>query len=293
MEKYAEDKISNPDYREAVGLTDQDVEAKNEKYLKVINSITSNALSGVRKNEAYTLKSQKDILESRTMNRAAMKQMFSDAELGTYNKAVETLSNVLPIVADTGEPSEAHIETIQENLKSAGLKWDETKIYTEYMRLRGAADPYTIAITIQQNPDSQTLLKALGQESFVAIMQQATAALQTTPGAPVRRTARKREVPPQAPPQPSPGTPPGTPPEVFPSTSIGQLNLDERIKEAALLSLDIQSAKEEGNYGNIEKVRELTEKLDFIEQQIQQLIGQGFQPGTGSLQDITLNLPTR
>jgi hypothetical protein len=288
MRKYAEDKISNPDFQAAIGLTDQDIEAKNEKYLKAIQSITSNALAGVRENEAYTLRTQKDILESRTMNRAAMKQMFSDEELGTYNKATETLANVLPIVADTGEPSEAHIETIQENLKSAGMNWDKTKIYTEYMRLRGAADPYTIAITIQQNQDSQTLLKALGQDAFVAIMQQATAALQTTPGAPMRRVAKKK-----APPGPGPGRKRvqgtlKTPPLPGRPTSLGQVNLDARIKDAALLSLDISDAYNEGNYGNIEKVRALTEELEVVEKQIQQLLDQGFQPGAGSLQDITL-----
>ena len=283
MKKYAEDKISNPDFQAAVGLTDQDKEAKNEKYLKVINSITSNALAGMRENEAYTLRTQKDILESRTMNRAAMKQMFSDEELGTYNKATETLANVLPIVEDTGEPSEAHMEAIQENLKSAGLNWDETKIYAEYMRLRGAVDPYTIAITIQQNQDSQTLLKALGQDAFVAIMQQATAALQTTPGAPRRRVARKKKAPPGR--RRMQDLPPD---QLGPSTSIGQGNLDTRIKEAALLSLDIADARAERN---IAQETKLLEELEFVEKQIQQLLDQGFQPGTSSLQNIKLELP--
>ena len=291
IKKYAEDKINNPDYREVVGLTDQDVEAQNEKYLKVISSITSNALSGVRLNEGYTLKSQKDILESRTMNRAAMKQMFSDAELGTYNQAVATLTNVLPIEEATGLPSEGHIELIQDNLKASGIKWSEAKIQTEYMRLRGAADPYTIAITVQNNPDSPILLKSLGQESFVAIMQQATAALQSTPGAPVRRTARKQTKkmrPPAStgiPPVTPPGFDPAYPYEPGPASSLGQLNLDARIRDAALISLDLADAKQAGNVAQSTK---LTQELDFLDAQIQEYIDEGFQPGTGSLQDITL-----
>ena len=287
IKKYAEDKIANLDYREAVGLTDQDVEAKNEKYLKVIRSITSNALSGVRLNEGYTLKSQQAILESRTMTRAAMKQMFSESELGTYNQSVATLTNVLPIEEATGLPSKGHIELIQDNLKASGLKWSEAKIQTEYMRLRGAADPYTIAITIQQNPDSSTLLKALGQESFVAIMQQAAAALQSTPGAPVRRTTRKKK-------KVATGTPPGTPPayplEQYPASSLGQANLDARIREAALISLDYAKAINDNNYAQQTK---LLQELNVLEAQIQGLIDEGFQPGTGSLQDITLSMPTR
>jgi len=292
IKKYAEDKIANLDYREAIGLTDQDVEAENEKYLKVIRSITSNALSGVRLNEGYTLKSQQAILESRTMTRAAMKQMFTDTELGTYNQAVATLTNVLPIEEATGLPSEGHIELIQDNLKASGIKWSEAKIQKEYIRLRGAADPYTIAITIQQNPDSSTLLKALGQEPFVAIMQQATAALQSTPGAPVRRTARKKKK------KVVTGTPPGTPPEFDPAypyepgpaSSLGQVNLDARIREAALISLDLADAKQAGNVAQSTK---LLEELSVLEAQIQELIDEGFQPGTGSLQDIQLSMPTR
>jgi len=295
IKKYAEDKINNPDYREAVGLTDQDVEAKNEKYLKVIRSITSNALSGVRLNEGYTLKSQQAILESRTMTRAAMKQMFSESELGTYNQSVATLTNVLPIEEATGLPSEGHIELIQDNLKASGIKWSEAKIQTEYMRLKGAADPYTIAITIQNNPDSSTLLKALGQESFVAIMQQATAALQSTPGAPVRRTARKKKkIRPSAstgiPPETPPGFDPAYPYEPGPASSLGQANLDARIRDAALVSLDLNDAKQAGNVAQSTK---LLEELNVLEAQIQELIDEGFQPGTGSLQDIQLSMPTR
>ena len=295
IKKYAEDKIANLDYREAVGLTDQDVEAKNEKYLKVIRSITSNALSGVRLNEGYTLKSQQAILESRTMTRAAMKQMFSESELGTYNQSVATLTNVLPIEEATGLPSEGHIKLIQDNLKASGLKWSEAKIQTEYMRLRGAADPHTIAITIQQNPDSSTLLKALGQESFVAIMQQATAALQSTPGAPVRRTARKKKkMRPSAstgiPPETPPGFDPAYPYEPGPASSLGQANLDARIRDAALISLDYAKAINDNNYAQQTK---LLQELNVLEAQIQGLIDEGFQPGTGSLQDITLSMPTR
>lgn len=293
IKKYAEDKIANLDYREAVGLTDQDVEAENEKYLKVIRSITSNALSGVRLNEGYTLKSQQAILESRTMTRAAMKQMFSDSELGTYNQAVATLTNVLPIEEDTGLPSEGHIEFIQDHLKASGIKWSEAKIKKEYMRLRGAADPYAIAITIQKNPDSSTLLNSLGQESFVAIMQEATTALQSTPGAPVRRTAIKnKKMRPSAstgiPPETPPGFEPAYPYEPGPASSLGQANLDARIRDAALISLDLADAKEAGNVAQSTK---LLQELNVLETQIQEYIDEGFLPGTGSLQDITLGLP--
>jgi len=287
--------LNNPDIMSSVGISNQDVENNTPKYKQAIENVVSNSIAGFRENEAFTLKTQTDIFQAMMQETETIKKEFSATELSTWDNSVQTVATALPVDAETGEPQKYILDNIKNNLKASGINWDEPKIISEYFRLKASTEPYTLAITIADNPDSKILLEAAGQDVFIPIMERALNIITSSKIDPVFRPGRKKgkrvvpasEIPKTSPERPIPQAS---------ATSIGQANLDARIREAALVGLDLREAK---NERNIARSTELQKELEIIEAQIQSLMNEGYQlydfysepTGTASLQDITLSLP--